>query len=148
MNETNSQMQFLQLVCVVLVMATLIGLVASYIMYRDLQNFEQQLADAKDQIDHCKSDRAKMNHDLKILKNLAGYQLPEVGGENATDPNTVVGKARQDIKGMVGSQARPDLREALITLHDRLVQVTDERNTLKEQLEKLAVTPGGGPEAN
>ena len=144
MNQTNSQLQFLQLVCVVLVMATLIGLVAAYILYRDVQNLERQLAEAKVQTDLCKSDRVELSDDLTTLKNLAGYSLPEVGEEDSVETLTIVGKAREDIHKFLGTRTISNLREAMIQLHDQLGHVTEERNKYKEELEKLARASASG----
>jgi cell division protein FtsB len=144
MNQTNSQMQFLQLVCVVLVMATLIGLVAAYILYRDVQNLDRQLAEAKVETDLCKSNRAGLSEELETLKNIAGYQLREVGEEGSVETATIVGKIREDIHRFLGPQTKPNLRDAMIQLHDQLGHVTEERNKLKKELENLARASASG----
>lgn len=140
MNQTNSQIQFLQIVCVVLVMGTLIGLIASYILYRDVQNLEQQLSEAKLQSDLCKNDQIELAEDLRVLKSLTGYNMSEVGDENSVEETTIVGKVRSDIQRKVGSLPRPTLREALYELDTQLENVTQERNTLKKELERISAT--------
>lgn len=138
MNQTNSQIQFLQMVCVVLVMGTLIGLIASYILYRDVQNLERQLSDAKVQADLCKSDRVELSDDLRVLKSLTGYNMSEVGDEASVEETTIVGKVRSDINRKVGALSKPTLREALYELDSQLENITLERNTLKKELERLS----------
>lgn len=137
-NQTNSQTQFLQLVSVVLMTAMLIGLVAAYILFRDVQNLETELAEAKSQADRFKTEILKSHHDVAVLKGVMGYSLAEVGDEDSVEANTVVGMARSDINRMVGSLPKATLRDALIELHSRWQQTTIERNTLKDQLEKLS----------
>jgi len=138
MNQSNSQIQFLQLVCVVLVMATLIGLVAAYVLYSDVRNLERELAEVKGQVELCKGDRVEVAKDLQTLKDLTGYGLPKVGEEDSLETDTIVGKARSDIRQFAGSQTKLNLRDALMELHGRLVEVTNERNTLQEELKELA----------
>ncbi|MCA9070311.1 MAG: hypothetical protein KDA84_15360 [Planctomycetaceae bacterium] len=140
MNQTNSQIQFLQIVCVVLVMSTLIGMVASYILYRDVNNLEQQLAEAKQQSDSCKEERVLLTDDLRVLKSLTGYNMSDVGDEDSVEETTIVGKARSDIHRMVGSLTNPTLREAIYELNSQLENVTQERNTLKKELDRVSAT--------
>jgi hypothetical protein len=143
LNKTNSQTQFLQMVCVVLVMATLIGLVAAYIFYRDVQNLQAEVADAKSQPDRIKGEIMRMREETNILKTIMGYPPNnETGHLDSVEANTVVGKARNDIHRLAGSLPKPNMRDALIELHNRWQAVTQERNTLKASLEKLsAQTP-------
>ncbi len=144
-NQTNSQTQFLQLVSVVLVMATLIGLVSAYILYRDVQNLQTEVAEVKSQADRFKGEILKSREELDILKTVMGYRFSEVGEAGDVDATTIVGKARSDIKRFAGS-AEPSLRDALLKLHKSLLQITEERNSLKKQLEKLSATKS--PTAN
>lgn len=140
--QANSQMQFLQLVCVVLVMATLIGLVASYILFRDVKNLETELAEAKSQADRFHSEILESYGEVKVLKNVMGYpSLAEVGDEDSVEADTVVGKARSDINRMVGSLPNATLRDALIELHNRWQNALTESKALKEQVEKLSPVP-------
>ncbi len=141
-NQTNSQMQFLQMVCVVLVMATLIGLVAAYLLFRDVKNLEGELAEVKSQADRFDSERRRSRQDLDVLKGLMGYpRSSEVGDEDSVEANTVVGKARSDINRLVGSLPKATFRDALIELHGRWQNALKESNTLKEQVEKLSAAP-------
>lgn len=146
MNQTNSQMQFLQIVCVVLVMATLISLIGAYIFYRDVTNLEDQLAKAKEQTDACKSDRAGLSEDLEVLKGVMGYQLPEVGEEGSVETLTIVGKVREDIKTYLGGEtlARPNLREAMIELSNKLGHARQERDKYRKELDKLGASSASG----
>jgi hypothetical protein len=137
-NQTNSQTQFLQLVCVVLVMVTLIGLVAAYILFRDVQNLEIEVAEAKSQADRFKTEILQTRKELDVLKSVMGYSLAEVGEEDSVEANTVVGMVHSDINRFVGSLPEATLRDAMIELHSRWQQTAIERNTLKSQLEKLA----------
>ncbi len=139
-NQTDSQTQFLQLVCVVLVMTTLIGLVAAYILYRDVQNLQNEVAQTKSQTDRFKSEILRLRGDVDTLKKLSGYQFAEVGDRDSLENNTIVGKARSDIRRLAGDLPQPTLRNALVELHTRLQEVTQERNTLKKELEKTAAT--------
>lgn len=140
LNQTNSQTQFLQLVCVVLVMATLIGLVAAYILYRDVHNLQREVAEVKSQADRFKGEIARTREEVSTLKAVMGYPLSEVGAADDVDAATVVGKARSDIHRLVGTLEQPTLRNALIELHSRWQEVSKERNTLKANLEKLSAT--------
>jgi hypothetical protein len=139
--QGNSQVQFLQLVCVVLVMATLIGLVGAYIFFRDVQNMEAELAGAKSQADRFKNEIVESYEEVKVLKDVMGYPLAVVGDENSIEGDTVVGKVRSDINRMVGPLPKATLRDALIALHDRWQNTQQENRTLKEQVEKLSSVP-------
>ncbi len=143
-NQTDSQTQFLQLVCVVLVMTTLIGLVGAYILYRDVGNLQNEVAQTKSQTDRFKSEILHLRGDVDTLKKLSGYQFTEVGDLDSFENNTVVGKARSDIRRLAGDLAQPTLRNALLELHTRLQEVTQERNTLKKELEKTAANAQSG----
>ena len=141
-NQTNSQMQFLQLVCVVLVMATLIGLVSAYILYRDVQNLQMEVAEAKSEVDRFRGEMVRLEENVATLKTVMGYEHSQVGEADDLDATTIVGQVRSDINKYlgVGTLAKPSLREALIELHENLQDVTKERNTLKASLEKLSAT--------
>jgi hypothetical protein len=137
----NNQTQFLQLVCVVLVMATLIGLVAAYILFRDVNNLESELAEAKSQVDRFRSEIGKSHGDIEVLTNVMGYPHTEVGDEDSVEADTVVGKVRADINRMVGPLPKATLRDALIELHDRWQNAVKESSALKAQVEKLSSVP-------
>jgi ABC-type Fe3+-citrate transport system substrate-binding protein len=141
-NQTNSQMQFLQLVCVVLVVATLIGLAAAYVLYRDVHSLQVEVAAAKSQADRFRSEIVRLQDDVETLKNVMGYPLSEVGQADDVDATTIVGKVQKDINQYIGTGAlpRPTLRNAIIELYSRWQDVTKERNALKANLEKLSAT--------
>ena len=141
-NRTNSQLQFLQLVCVVLVMVTLMGVVAAYVLYRDVHNLQSEAAEAKAQADRFRGEVVRLQEDVETLKNLMGYPLSEVGNPDDVDASTIVGSVQKDINKYAGTGTlpKPTLRNAIIELYARLQVVTKERNTLKASLEKLSAT--------
>jgi hypothetical protein len=118
-NQTNSQTQFL-------------------LLFRDVQNLESDLAQAKADADRFKNEVLQGRKKMDILKGVMGYELAEVGDEDSVEASTIVGLVRSDINRLAGSLPKATLRDALIELHSRWQETAIERNTLKSQVEKLS----------
>ncbi len=136
--QTNSQTQFLQIVCVVLVMTTIISLMSAYFLYRDVTNLEAELVKAKQLADSGTSENIHLIRDIKALKNITGYNLPKVGELDSVEENTIVSEAQKEIEKLVGLQETPTLRNAMTLLDLRLKDIIKERNALKVELNKYA----------
>ena len=144
-NPTDSQTQFLQLVCVVLVMATLIGLVAAYIMYRDVAEPAKRsrpIQSPNRQVQ--RRDPPAPRGSGHAEKNLPAINSPKWAMWIPSRTTRSSAKPAATSAAWSGDLSQPTLRNALVELHTRLQVVTQERNTLKKELEKTAATAQSG----
>lgn len=79
----------------------------------------------------------KQLDEIQTLKNVIGSQMPEVGELNSADANTVTNAVASSLSKNAGATASNNALEGLTKLRSALDQMTQERNQLQAEVNRL-----------
>lgn len=93
---------------IVFVMTTLILALVCYLNYKKQTEILSQLDAANDKANRAENDRRVAEDDITLLKRKLGYpDFPTIGGEEETNPNTVIGALKRDLAAFGREQVQP-----------------------------------------